>query len=84
MCTWQPWQQPLQKKLLPRQTLFDIERADVNMADYDSDSSYDGEDYTETNVLLGYAAKEGTGDAISHLGGAPVRILSSRKYEVFG
>jgi hypothetical protein len=33
------------------------------MADYDSDSSYEGEDYTETNVLLGYAAQEGTGDA---------------------
>jgi pre-rRNA-processing protein TSR4 len=46
------------------------------MADYDSDSSYEGEDYTETNVLLGYAAQEGTGDAISHLGGAPVPVAN--------
>ncbi|KAI4930960.1 uncharacterized protein J4E92_004794 [Alternaria infectoria] len=41
------------------------------MAPYDSDSSDDGGDYTETNVLLGYAAREATGDAISHIGGAP-------------
>ncbi|USP73209.1 hypothetical protein yc1106_00483 [Curvularia clavata] len=41
------------------------------MAPYDSDSSDGGEDYTETNVLLGYAATEATSDAISHLGGTP-------------
>jgi pre-rRNA-processing protein TSR4 len=42
------------------------------MPPYDSDSS-DGEDnYTETNVLLGYASTEATGDLISHIGGQPV------------
>lgn len=49
----------------------------TRMAPYDSDSSDDGGDYTETNVLLGYAAREATGDAISHIGGAPVRISST-------
>lgn len=43
------------------------------MPPYESESSDEGEDYTETNVLLGYATKEATGDAISHIGGAPVR-----------
>jgi hypothetical protein len=43
------------------------------MAPYDSESSDEGEDYTETNVLLGYATKDSTGDTVSHLGGAPVR-----------
>ncbi|OAL46022.1 hypothetical protein IQ07DRAFT_603432 [Pyrenochaeta sp. DS3sAY3a] len=41
------------------------------MPPYDSESEDEGEDYTETNVLLGYATKEATGDAISHLGSAP-------------
>jgi pre-rRNA-processing protein TSR4 len=43
------------------------------MASYDSDSS-GGEDneYTETNVLLGYASKEPSDDTISQLGGKPV------------
>ena len=49
-----------------------------NMAPYDSDSSDGGEDYTETNVLLGYATKDATGDAISHVGGAPVCIVRMR------
>lgn len=41
------------------------------MAPHDSDSSGDEqEDYTETNVLLGYASKEP--EDISHLGGRPV------------
>ena len=44
------------------------------MPPYDSDSSDEGEDYTETNVLLGYAAKEPSGDNVSHLGGTPVRF----------
>ena len=39
---------------------------------YDSDSSDDGENYTETNVLLGYATKDATGDSVSHIGGTPV------------
>ncbi|KAK1251469.1 hypothetical protein MKX07_006948 [Trichoderma sp. CBMAI-0711] len=39
------------------------------MADYASDSS-DGE-FTETNVLLGYASKEAEEDTISKLGGTP-------------
>ena len=43
------------------------------MAPYDSDSSGGGDDeYTETNVLLGYAAKEPSEDTISQLGGNPV------------
>jgi pre-rRNA-processing protein TSR4 len=48
------------------------------MAPYDSDSSGDEDkDYTETNVLLGYAAKETSDDTISHLGGRPVRFDGS-------
>ena len=42
------------------------------MTSYDSDSSFDDDDFTETNVLLGYASKEPTGDEISQLGGHPV------------
>ncbi|KZF18866.1 hypothetical protein L228DRAFT_286361 [Xylona heveae TC161] len=41
------------------------------MASYDSDSSMDDENYTETNVLLGYASKEPTDDSESQLGGYP-------------
>ncbi|KAF2731724.1 hypothetical protein EJ04DRAFT_471424, partial [Polyplosphaeria fusca] len=41
------------------------------MPPYDSDSSDEGDGYTETNTLLGYASKEPTGDTISHLGGTP-------------
>ncbi|KAI9680811.1 MAG: hypothetical protein M1817_004251 [Caeruleum heppii] len=38
----------------------------------DSDDVDDGPDeYTTTNVLLGYASQEPTGDDISHLGGVP-------------
>ncbi|KAI9860171.1 MAG: hypothetical protein M1813_006281 [Trichoglossum hirsutum] len=38
----------------------------------DSDSSIDDAgDYTETNVLLGYASKESTEDSVSQLGGYP-------------
>lgn len=44
------------------------------MPPYDSESSDEGEEYTETNVLLGYASKEETGDSISHLGGRPTWI----------
>lgn len=44
------------------------------MAPYDSESSDEGEDYTETNVLLGYASQGASGDAISHLGGSPVGL----------
>ena len=43
------------------------------MAPYDSDSSgMEDNDYTETNVLLGYASKEASDDTISHIGGGPV------------
>jgi pre-rRNA-processing protein TSR4 len=42
------------------------------MGTYDSDSSGAEDDFTETNVLLGYAAKEPSDDTISHLGGHPV------------
>ncbi|KUJ10627.1 uncharacterized protein LY89DRAFT_710450 [Mollisia scopiformis] len=42
------------------------------MAPYDSDSSGgEDNDYTETNVLLGYASKEASDDTISYLGGQP-------------
>ncbi|KAK7519872.1 programmed cell death protein 2 [Phyllosticta citriasiana] len=41
------------------------------MASYDSDSSGDEEEYTETNVLLGYASKDPTDDDFSQLGGYP-------------
>jgi hypothetical protein len=48
------------------------------MASYDSDSSIDDPtDYAETSVLLGYASKEAIDDAISHLGGTPVRASHS-------
>ncbi|KAJ6083426.1 hypothetical protein N7467_007561 [Penicillium canescens] len=40
------------------------------MDSYDSDSSLD-EDFTDTGVLLGYAAEEVIEDTISHLGGWP-------------
>ncbi|KAF2278357.1 uncharacterized protein EI97DRAFT_465677 [Westerdykella ornata] len=43
------------------------------MPPYDSDSSDEGEDYTETNVLLGYVTNEPTSDK-SHLGGTPTWI----------
>lgn len=45
------------------------------MTAYDSDSS-DGEeqDYTETEVLLGFTSKDPKGETISRLGGYPVRL----------
>jgi len=43
------------------------------MANYDSDTSSEGgDDYTTTNVTLGYASSESYGDDISHIGGHPV------------
>lgn len=48
------------------------------MADYASDSS-EGE-FTETNVLLGYASKEAEEDTISKLGGTPVNYFSPLHY----
>ena len=48
------------------------------MAPHDSDSSGDEQDeYTETNVLLGYASKEP--EDISRLGGRPVCPVSSHR-----
>ncbi|KAK0713203.1 programmed cell death protein 2 [Lasiosphaeria miniovina] len=42
------------------------------MAPYDSDSSGgEDNDFTETNVLLGYASSEANGEEISRLGGRP-------------
>lgn len=46
------------------------------MADYDSDSSE--QEFTETNVLLGYASKDADDDTISRLGGQPVSPLCRR------
>ncbi|MCJ1378075.1 hypothetical protein MMC17_001171 [Xylographa soralifera] len=49
------------------------------MAPHDSDSSDDGtEDFTTTDVLLGYASKEPTGDIISQLGGRPTWLDPSQ------
>ena len=48
------------------------------MVNYDSDSSEGGDlDYTETNVLLGYASKEITesDDVNSFIGGKPVSFM---------
>lgn len=46
------------------------------MAPYDSDSSgAEDDDYTETNVLLGYASEDANGEEISRLGGLPVRLI---------
>lgn len=43
------------------------------MAPYDSDSSgAEDDDFTETNVLLGYASTDANGEEISRLGGYPV------------
>lgn len=50
------------------------------MDPYDSDSSLD-EDFTETGVLLGYAAEELIEDTISHLGGWPVRLCQHNHFE---
>jgi pre-rRNA-processing protein TSR4 len=45
------------------------------MAPYDSDSSGgEEEDFTETNVLLGYASADANDEEISRLGGRPVRL----------
>ncbi|KAL2261390.1 hypothetical protein VTK26DRAFT_4260 [Humicola hyalothermophila] len=42
------------------------------MAPYDSDSSgAEDDDFTETNVLLGYASEDANGEEISRLGGLP-------------
>lgn len=44
------------------------------MPNYDSDSSSDDDEtgYQTTNVTLGYASTESTGDEISHIGGYEV------------
>ncbi|KAF9884046.1 hypothetical protein FE257_002331 [Aspergillus nanangensis] len=49
------------------------------MDPYDSDSSgfEDEGDYTETNVLLGYASEEVLEDVVSHLGGWPAWLDNS-------
>lgn len=50
------------------------------MAPYDSDDSLDeDQDYTETNVLLGYASKDADEDTISRLGGRPVSQQTSHE-----
>ncbi|KAH0369210.1 hypothetical protein KCU65_g3382, partial [Aureobasidium melanogenum] len=41
------------------------------MATYDSDSDFEDENFTETNVLLGYATKDAVDDTTSQLGGHP-------------
>jgi hypothetical protein len=49
---------------------------DTKMATYDSDSDLDDENFTETNVLLGYATKDVADDTTSQLGGHPVRCTN--------
>ncbi|ORY12776.1 programmed cell death protein 2 [Clohesyomyces aquaticus] len=49
------------------------------MPPYESESSDEGEDYTETNVLLGYASQEATSDTVSHLGGYPTWIQDNNQ-----
>ena len=41
--------------------------------DMDSSSEDDG-DFKTTNVTLGYASAEATGDDVSHIGGHPVIV----------
>jgi hypothetical protein len=69
------------KKIKPHvEKLCDIvPRSPVKMASYDSDSSAgEDEEYTETDVLLGYASIDSKGETVSRLGGLPVRIARSR------
>lgn len=47
------------------------------MDPYESDSSLD-EDFTDTGVLLGYAAEDVIEDVISHLGGWPVCSIPAK------
>lgn len=51
------------------------------MDPYDSDSSVD-EDFTDTGVLLGYAAEDVIEDVISHLGGLPVCSTTARDHSL--
>lgn len=48
------------------------------MVNYDSDSSGAGEDYTETDVLLGFSSKEAGSETVSRLGGRPEWITSDK------
>ncbi|KAJ9148663.1 PDCD2 C terminal domain-containing protein [Pleurostoma richardsiae] len=49
------------------------------MASYDSDDSLDeGNEYTETDVLLGFASKDSKGETISRLGGRPEWLDSEK------
>jgi pre-rRNA-processing protein TSR4 len=51
------------------------------MDPYDSDSSVDG-DFTDTGVLLGYAAEDVIEDVISHLGGWPVCSTTAEDHSI--
>jgi len=82
-CSGPPIRSPHQKlhqKVLPRdrfpccETETKLRR--TKMAPYDGDSSSDEDvDLTETDVLLGYADKESSGETISRLGGQPVCLV---------
>ena len=52
------------------------------MDPYDSDSSLEDEDFTETATLLGYPSEELIEDTISHLGGWPVRGFTLRTSKI--
>lgn len=56
--------------------------ANSTMDPYDSDSSLEDEDFTETATLLGYPSEELIEDTISHLGGWPVRGFTLRTSKI--
>jgi len=59
--------------------LTEQDNTSTTMASYDSDSSSDDGLDVQTNVTLGYATQESTGDDISHIGGHPTWLDSNTK-----
>ncbi|KAL8330022.1 hypothetical protein RB597_005364 [Gaeumannomyces tritici] len=48
------------------------------MGSYDSDSSGEDQDFTETNVLLGYTSKDAGSETVSRLGGRPDWLVADK------
>ncbi|KLU90963.1 hypothetical protein MAPG_09488 [Magnaporthiopsis poae ATCC 64411] len=48
------------------------------MVSYDSDSSGEDEQFTETNVLLGYTSKDAGSETVSRLGGRPDWLVADK------
>lgn len=71
----------MERQKLPPNIQGDI-FVNAKMADYDSDSSANEETDIQTNVLLGYASREPTGDDFSQLGGRPVDHPSSSSFSM--